>query len=479
MNRWFVVLIWMGFTALSAYGQFRPAELRKKPASAPPPAQAPTTPAAPSNTPAQATPAPAPAPTAPPAAKPSLERGPFVNPLEEVAITYGADKIADWTQVEVDTKRCYASPVIEMPRGYEVNHYRVTVQYEGAGTMEIAIAHGAENKLENILSKKHLRRPFVKAASGKEQTFTSPYRSENCAWVLLSTEDTVSITSITLTCLRGLGTLYGHSARQFPFAGATLPYRIMGPKYFDPNQTYPLVITIGGSGSIGTDNTKNMEVCGLARFLYEQYFSDPAFACFSLVPQITDDQARPAPYYPKGPQGGPTVTNPDLPLVNAEGWYTQATIALVRQMLADPAYGIDPNRIYVTGFSYGGKGTWQFLKAAPDLFAAALGVGGWAIGGLNHPPTEALRQALTQEVQAYKHVPITITAGEVDVNVQPQGGRLLNEVFTAAGGTATYVEFPKADHMASAMRTWTDRKLIGWLFAQKKSATTEASPPSP
>ena len=47
---------------------------------------------------------------------------------------------------------------------------------------------------------------------------------------------------------------------------------------------------------------------------------------------------------------------------------------------------IDPNRLYFAGFSYGGKACWEFLKAAPDLFAAAMchgRLGHWT--GLQRP----------------------------------------------------------------------------------------------
>jgi len=66
-------------------------------------------------------------------------------------------------------------------------------------------------------------------------------------------------------------------------------------------------LTISGSGGIGNDNVKNMEMVGLARFLYEVYFAQKEFACYSVAPQIPNQQDIPYPYWPKGTQAGPIL----------------------------------------------------------------------------------------------------------------------------------------------------------------------------
>jgi pimeloyl-ACP methyl ester carboxylesterase len=44
-------------------------------------------------------------------------------------------------------------------------------------------------------------------------------------------------------------------------------------------------------------------------------------------------------------------------------------------------YAIDPQRIYLTGFSLGGFGTWALGLSSPDRFAALVPVaGGWESG---------------------------------------------------------------------------------------------------
>ena len=43
----------------------------------------------------------------------------------------------------------------------------------------------------------------------------------------------------------------------------TLPYRLLQPKHYDPDQTYPLVVFFHGAGERGTDNEKQL-VHGMA-----------------------------------------------------------------------------------------------------------------------------------------------------------------------------------------------------------------------
>lgn len=394
----------------------------------------------------------------------------FANPFAELAVDFTPKQITNWAQVELDNKSCRISPAIPCGTGFEMNHHRIIVDYTGSGTVEFSVAHADKNDRQYILTDKHHHRSFVKFTTGKEVTMISPYMGEDHAWLLLRTIGDVQISQIRYRALRGRNTLYGHTSARSRFAHAFLPYRILAPKNVDPDKLYPLVITIGGSGSIGTANRKNMERVGLATYIFRKYFDDPQFACYSLVPQIAPAKDCPAPYWPKGSRGQPTPAHPDFPLVNADGWYTQAVLALIEQMLADPAYRIDPDRVYLTGFSYGGKAVWEFLRAAPDIFAGAISSGGWAIGQLHENPSPQLRNLLSQETQAYKHVPIFVTAGEKDIPMS-KGSRLANEVLSQIGGNCTYVEFPNTEHVSSAGKTWGNPKYIAWLFKQKRPQT--------
>ncbi len=385
--------------------------------------------------------------------------------IEEISAFCSGEEFLTWSQQKVDGKMCRVSAAMEQPKGFEINHHRVTVDFVGTGTVELSVAHLASKNLKAAIRSPNRHSPLRKIVSGKEVMISSSYRGERCSWLILRTQGNVTIRNIRYTFWRGRGTLYGHSPKIFEFAGAKLPYRLMYPRNYDPKKTYPLVLSVSGSGGVGTGNVKNMEKVILARNLFTRYYFDREFECFSLVPQIPPSRAIPAPYWPRGDKGKPTRFHPDWPTVNENGWYTQASIALIRSLLADEKLNIDPDRVYYTGFSYGGKACWEFLKADRDLWAGAICGSGWPIGRAFRPVDETAMQRLKLEVQRYKHVPVLIFAGEKDrMNL---GSKAVHKQILAQGGKSTYLEIPGAKHVQSS-RAWNDRKNIAWLFRQNR-----------
>ncbi|MCP4375495.1 MAG: hypothetical protein GY794_04885, partial [bacterium] len=258
-----------------------------------------------------------------------------------------------------------------------------------------------------------------------------------------------------------------------------LRFRMMLPRNFDPRQKkkYPLVISVSGSGGVGRDNRRNMEMVILARNLFTTYLNDEQFECISLVPQIPTGKDVPKPYWPKGPLGKPTpIYHPDWPAVNENGWYTQASIALIKDLISDEGLHIDPDRIYFTGFSYGGKACWEFLRAGRELFAGAISGSGWPIGRAYSIPTGQLKARLKLEVSRIKHIPVSIFAGQKDR--MKYGSKAVHTEMTAQGGKSSYVEFPGATHVATAASIWRNRTHIAWLFKQNRKNNPKP-PPDP
>ncbi|HAA12859.1 MAG TPA: alpha/beta hydrolase [Cytophagales bacterium] len=75
----------------------------------------------------------------------------------------------------------------------------------------------------------------------------------------------------------------------------------------------------------------------------------------------------------------------DLP----DGW--SRCVEDLNQMLAQvkQGYAVDEERVYLTGISYGGFGTWQWAHHNPELFAAIAPVVGWGHPSLMEPIAEA------------------------------------------------------------------------------------------
>ncbi|MCP4376157.1 MAG: hypothetical protein GY794_08300, partial [bacterium] len=185
---------------------------------------------------------------------------------DEVQTSYSASQIARWTFRKVDGKDCRISPAITFGKGSELNHHQVTVTYS-TGSVELSLAHSTSNKLDTAIKKKNLHTKLLPVKSGVVKKIVSPYKGEGYAWIIVRAVSGAKITAITHTCWKGKGTLYGHGPGEFKFGGAALRFRMMLPRNFDPRQKkkYPLVISVSGSGGVGRDNRRNMEMVILAR----------------------------------------------------------------------------------------------------------------------------------------------------------------------------------------------------------------------
>jgi predicted peptidase len=115
-------------------------------------------------------------------------------------------------------------------------------------------------------------------------------------------------------------------------------------------------------------------------------------------------------------------------------------------------YPIDRKRIYLTGRSMGGYGTWGLLARKPDLFAAAMPV----CGGGDVNSAERLAK-----------IPIWVFHGDKDPAVNVSRSRDMVAAIKKAGGSPKYTEYPGVGH-DSWSKTYANDKVLDWLFAQKK-----------
>jgi predicted peptidase len=113
---------------------------------------------------------------------------------------------------------------------------------------------------------------------------------------------------------------------------------------------------------------------------------------------------------------------------------------------------IDSSRIYVTGHSMGGAGTWHMIAERPRFFAAAAPVCG-------HP--------LPATAGTVKDVPIWNFHGAAD-DIEPvTTSRTMIEAVRRAGGHPRYTEYQGVGHEVF-MWAYTEPALVEWLFAQKR-----------
>lgn len=126
-------------------------------------------------------------------------------------------------------------------------------------------------------------------------------------------------------------------------------------------------------------------------------------------------------------------------------------LGLLDTLLADPS--VDHDRVYVTGISMGGYGTWDLVCRRPDVFAAALPICGG--GDLAQAPRIA-------------HVPVWTFHGSKDDAVPVCRSRNMVSALWAAGSDVHYREYPDATHDVWT-RTYRDPEVLEWFFRQVKS----------
>ena len=227
-------------------------------------------------------------------------------------------------------------------------------------------------------------------------------------------------------------------AREFSGAdGVKLPYRLLQPANIEAGKKYPLVIFLHGAGERGSDNKVQLKN-GVGAFSRPD--SREKYPCFAFAPQCPKDKK-----WVDMEWGGATGTAP------ADPGATQ-TLMLAAVDAIEKEFPIDPDRIYVTGLSMGGFGTWDLITRHPGRFAAAIPVCG---GGDK------------EKAAAAKPVPVWAFHGLADNVVMPVRTQDMVAGLRAAGGTAALTEFPGVAHDSWTM-AYSEPNLLHWLFAQRR-----------
>lgn len=218
--------------------------------------------------------------------------------------------------------------------------------------------------------------------------------------------------------------------------GKVFRYRI-AEKASPDGSKIPLVIFLHGAGERGTNNQAQLVhgVGDLVRWM------DQHEKGYRLI-------AGQVPFGKRWVEvnwGAKSHTMPENP---------SETMALLLEMLdaqlSDPA--VDLKRIYVTGISMGGYGTWDLISRRPDVFAAALPICG---GG--------------DVAQAAKiaNIPLWTFHGSADGSVPVCRSRNMVSALWANGSNAHYREYPDVGH-AVWIETYKDKRVLSWFFKQKK-----------
>ncbi|MBN1418021.1 MAG: prolyl oligopeptidase family serine peptidase [Planctomycetes bacterium] len=141
------------------------------------------------------------------------------------------------------------------------------------------------------------------------------------------------------------------------------------------------------------------------------------------------------------------VVSPQSP---GRGWNADTLVALLDDVVSK--YKVDKDRIYLTGLSMGGFGSWALAAAYPDRFAAVVPI----CGGGN--PADAKR---------LKDLPIWVFHGAKDPVVPIARSEAMVSALKEAGGNVKFTVYPEAGH-DSWTATYDDPELYKWMLEQRR-----------
>jgi len=228
------------------------------------------------------------------------------------------------------------------------------------------------------------------------------------------------------------------SSEKYVANGDTLLYRQLYPDS-DTMRKYPLVIFLHGSGERGRDNEAQLK-WGVMNFATDQTMkTHPAFV---IAPQCPENISW--------SNFARKKDNTEMSLEPSLSKPMQLLISLIQRL--KKTLPIDTNRIYITGLSMGGFGTFDAIERYPNLFAAAVPVCG---GGD------------VSKAASISHIPMWIFHGAEDPAVNPVFSLNMIVALTKAGAHPGFTQYPEVGHF-SWIGAYSDPAMIEWMFRQHK-----------
>lgn len=123
-------------------------------------------------------------------------------------------------------------------------------------------------------------------------------------------------------------------------------------------------------------------------------------------------------------------------------------------------YNVDRDRVYVTGISMGGYGTWLLALQQPDRFAAAVPV----CGGLDRTSSTL---SFPQAAERLASLPQWVFHGDADDIIPVQTSRAVVRALRSAGADVRYTEYAGVKHN-SWDRAYAEPELMPWLLRQRR-----------
>lgn len=183
--------------------------------------------------------------------------------------------------------------------------------------------------------------------------------------------------------------------------GTRSRYAVVTPEGYASDHSWPAILFLHGSGECGNDGVKPTRV-GLPPAALAEPDNWPFII---IIPQKPDQESQ---------------------------WIEHDAMVMAVLDDARREYSIDPTRLYLSGLSQGGAGTWAMAAAHLGLFAAIAPVCGYGDAPMLGP--------------ALRDTPVWAFHGEKDDVVPPEKTRSIIAAIKAAGGSPQATYFPEANH---------------------------------
>lgn len=201
--------------------------------------------------------------------------------------------------------------------------------------------------------------------------------------------------------------------------GATRHYVVFVPHDYTAQKAWPCILFLHGAGERGTDNEAQVRV-GIGKAIRDR---EETFGFVTVLPQCAPE--------------------PRWWTSKSEKAYAMACLARTEK-----EYRIDPKRVYLTGLSMGGFGTWALAEDHPQRWAAIVPICGKGDPG---------------KVEAFAHIPCWCFHGAEDGTVPPKHSREMVQALKEAGARPRYTEYPGVGHN-SWDRAYGSDELYAWLL---------------
>lgn len=224
------------------------------------------------------------------------------------------------------------------------------------------------------------------------------------------------------------------------YDGHVFKYRLLTPEKIEPGRKYPLVLFLHGAGERGDDNKSQLKYL-------PTWMSQPGwrgkYNCYVLAPQCPTGRK-----WVNVDWSARTHTTPEQP-----SHEMRAVIQMLQRTMAN--HPVDADRIYLTGLSMGGYGSWDLAVRHPDWFAAVAPICG---GG-----DERMADRLVD-------LPVWAWHGEADRAVPVQRSRNMIQAVRKAGGEPKYTELDGVGHNSWTPAYTREDGVLPWLFKQRRAS---------